>query len=251
MTMAWACGMKPLLPLIFSHTTYRETLARHSRGLQTVYNGLQQPISSCCTKLKRDHICIFAHGNSTSALTALTSRVYRFPPAKIVKCCNPRETLARHSRLEQGNRGTGEQVNSSSGFSHENPRPTKRADVQEILDYLDQHLREADLPIPNRTKHNQSAARLLIDKDGHSVQEIKAAIDWTFRDEFWRTNIRSASKLREKWGQLKGAAQRQAAKQQRASSMPLSRSDQLYIAEMQRLKTEEQTQSLQLERGYQ
>ena len=88
------------------------------------------------------------------------------------------------------------------------PEGANRTDIQEILDYLDAALKEAEIPLPSRTKTNLTAARLLIDKDGHTVDQVKAAIDFTFQDEFWRTNIRSMSKLREKWVQLRGAAQR-------------------------------------------
>ena len=88
------------------------------------------------------------------------------------------------------------------------PEGANRTDIQEILDYLDAALKEAEIPLPSRTKTNLTAARLLLDKDGHTVDQVKAAIDFTFQDEFWRTNIRSMSKLREKWVQLRGAAQR-------------------------------------------
>ena len=46
------------------------------------------------------------------------------------------------------------------------------------------------------------AFRLLHERDGHSWQEIDAMIDWCQRDSFWRQNILSGDKLREKWDQL-------------------------------------------------
>ena len=80
----------------------------------------------------------------------------------------------------------------------------------------------------------------MLTKDGRTLQQILAAIDWTFDDEFWRTNIRSASKLREKWGQLRGAAER---KQSQARQGPkLTRSEEIYMAEMRRINEQEATQ---------
>lgn len=38
--------------------------------------------------------------------------------------------------------------------------------------------------------------------DGHTQQEIEAIILWSQQDSFWRSNILSASKLREKFSQL-------------------------------------------------
>jgi hypothetical protein len=83
-----------------------------------------------------------------------------------------------------------------------------RTDVKEIIDYLDDAIRESGQKLPGRTKKNLEAARLLLDKDHRTVQQVKNCVDFTFQDEFWRTNIRSMSKLREKWVQLEGAAAR-------------------------------------------
>lgn len=86
---------------------------------------------------------------------------------------------------------------------------TSRPDADELLDYLDQKIREydPDAKLPTRTKKNRDAARLLIDKDKRTVAQIKAAIDFSQDDEFWRPNIRSMSKLREKYDQLRLKAQ--------------------------------------------
>ena len=47
-----------------------------------------------------------------------------------------------------------------------------------------------------------NAVRLLIDRDGRTLQEIERVIEWCQADEFWRGNILSAPKLREKFAQL-------------------------------------------------
>ena len=91
---------------------------------------------------------------------------------------------------------------SLSEVSDETPRP----DVIEILDLLDACLEQNGFKRPSRTKKNTDAARLLIDKDGYDVNQVSWMIRWATNDEFWRTNILSMSKLREKFDQLKAKA---------------------------------------------
>lgn len=83
-----------------------------------------------------------------------------------------------------------------------------RDDVNRILDLLDEEIVRNGSKRPSRTKANIDAARLLIDKDGRSVEQIERAIRWCQADPFWRSNILSMVKLREKYDQLRLAAQR-------------------------------------------
>ena len=46
------------------------------------------------------------------------------------------------------------------------------------------------------------SARLLLDQDGRTVEEVERIIDWCQADEFWRSNICSMTKLRERFTQL-------------------------------------------------
>jgi hypothetical protein len=85
---------------------------------------------------------------------------------------------------------------------------TARPEITELLDLLDYEIRANGGKTPARTKRNIDAARLLIDKDGRSVDQIAKAIRWCQADEFWRANILSMSKLREKYDQLRLAATR-------------------------------------------
>jgi len=115
-----------------------------------------------------------------------------------------RDTLARVPEIlapgtgEQGNRGTGEQSSSS-----EVADATLRPDVDEILNHLDAAIKANGAKVPSRTKKNLDAARLLLDRDGKTVGQVKACIDFATTDEFWRTNILSMSKLRDKYDQLR------------------------------------------------
>lgn len=95
-----------------------------------------------------------------------------------------------------------------------------RDDVTRILDLLDEEIVRNGSKRPGRTKANIDAARLLIDKDGRSVDQIERAIRWCQADPFWRSNILSMVKLREKYDQLRLAAQRS---QQRGPQPQLSK----------------------------
>lgn len=53
--------------------------------------------------------------------------------------------------------------------------------------------------------HRESWAndfRLMIEVDKIPIEAVKAILDWATTDSFWKINIRSASKFREKFGQL-------------------------------------------------
>jgi hypothetical protein len=49
----------------------------------------------------------------------------------------------------------------------------------------------------------------MLDKDSRTEQQVAKAIDWCQKDTFWRVNILSMPKLREKYDQLRLAAQRE------------------------------------------
>lgn len=61
---------------------------------------------------------------------------------------------------------------------------------------------------PAITKRWLDAARLLVDADGRDPAEVRTLMDWSQRDEFWRANILSLPKFREKYDQLRLAASR-------------------------------------------
>lgn len=85
---------------------------------------------------------------------------------------------------------------------------TIRPDVERLLDLLDEEIARNGGKKPTRSKKNIDAARLLLDRDGRTVEQVEAAIRWCQADEFWRSNILSMSKLREKYDQLRLAAAR-------------------------------------------
>lgn len=44
--------------------------------------------------------------------------------------------------------------------------------------------------------------RLMRERDGHKIEQITYLINWVAKDTFWRRNVLSPAKLREKWQQL-------------------------------------------------
>ncbi|WIE54209.1 hypothetical protein [Curtobacterium sp. MCBD17_003] len=97
-----------------------------------------------------------------------------------------------------------EDMTSSSEVADATPRP----DVLQIIEALEQAIEANGGKKPARTKKNLDAARLLLDRDEHTVDQVLRAIRWATNDPFWRANILSMSKLREKYDQLRLNAMR-------------------------------------------
>lgn len=97
-----------------------------------------------------------------------------------------------------------------------------RPDVEALLDLLDEEIRRNDArKIPKRNKANANAIRLLLDRDGYTEAEVASVIRWAQADQFWHTNILSASKLREKFATLD--SQMKSGRGRSAASSPASR----------------------------
>jgi len=89
----------------------------------------------------------------------------------------------------------------------------RRDDVELICKTL------ADALVANGTKRQtisekkwRDAARLMLDRDGRSLQEVLGAIRWSQGHAFWSGVILSMPKLREKYDQLRMQAQRDMAR---------------------------------------
>jgi hypothetical protein len=81
-----------------------------------------------------------------------------------------------------------------------------RDDIREVCDHLADRIAEDGSKRPAIGKGWLDSARLMLDRDGRSVEEIHAAIDWCQNHHFWRANILSMPKLREKFDQLRKQA---------------------------------------------
>jgi hypothetical protein len=86
--------------------------------------------------------------------------------------------------------------------------PPPRGDVERLCAHLAGRIEANGANRPTVTQRWRDAARLLLDKDGRTEQQVQAAIDWCQDSEFWRSNILSMPTLREKYEQLRLQAQR-------------------------------------------
>lgn len=88
--------------------------------------------------------------------------------------------------------------------SQETPRP----DIDKVIQGFSDLLKANDVKHkPRQSWH--TAARLLIDKDGYTPDQILYVARFATTDEFWKSNILSIPKLREKFEALKIKAQGQ------------------------------------------
>jgi hypothetical protein len=108
------------------------------------------------------------------------------------------------------------------------PAITSRPDVERLCRHLADRIEANGCKRPAIGKKWRDAARLMIDRDGRTEQQITAAIDWCQDSEFWRANILSMPKLREKYDQLRMQAVRKPASSRQAET------DELFGAAMKR-----------------
>jgi len=86
---------------------------------------------------------------------------------------------------------------------------TVRPDIDGIIQGFSELLKANDVKHkPGKNWHD--AARLLIDKDGYTPEQIMYVARFATTDEFWKSNILSIPKLRDKFESLKIKAQAQA-----------------------------------------
>lgn len=83
------------------------------------------------------------------------------------------------------------------------PPPPPRPDIDRLCERLADRIADNGSKRPTITRKWRDACRLLIDKDGRTAEQVKAAIDWCQSDEFWRANILSMPTLREKYDRLR------------------------------------------------
>lgn len=79
-----------------------------------------------------------------------------------------------------------------SEFASQNP------DAVKLLDFLDSKIQANGAKLPTRSKKNLDAARLILNADGYTPEQVASLIAFATSNEFWRANILSMSKLREK-----------------------------------------------------
>ena len=112
---------------------------------------------------------------------------------------------------EKGRWGEGEKthrVGDADGTALTRRDDDVRPEIDRLCTHLADRIEQNGTKRPTIGKRWHEAARLMLDRDGRTEQQIHAAIDWCQADEFWRSNVLSMPKLREKYDQLRLQAQR-------------------------------------------
>jgi len=86
-----------------------------------------------------------------------------------------------------------------------------RLDIERVCQRLADRIASNGSKRPTITEKWRESARLLIDKDGRTAEQVLRAIDWCQDSEFWRANVMSMPKLREQYDRLRLEAQRERA----------------------------------------
>ena len=104
--------------------------------------------------------------------------------------------------------------------THEPSEEPLSSEIEQICSHLADKIAANGSKRPTITKAWRREARLLLDRDGRTAEQVIKAIDWCQADKFWRGNVMSMPKLREKYDQLRLAAQRDRASPHRAYRNP-------------------------------
>lgn len=129
---------------------------------------------------------------------------------------DPEDSLNDHGALmepsrgeRKGREGKGKGTEVADRSATDSP-PTivPRPEVDRICTHLADRIESNGAKRPDVVKGWLDAARLMLDKDGLQEHQVHSAIDWCQDDEFWRANILSMPKLREKFNTLRLQAQR-------------------------------------------
>jgi hypothetical protein len=88
------------------------------------------------------------------------------------------------------------------------PPDTPHPDAERLCNHLADRIEANGSKRPPITKKWLDSARLMLDHDKRTEEQVIAAIDWCQDHEFWRSNILSMPKLREKYEQLRLQASR-------------------------------------------
>ncbi|MDT0432775.1 hypothetical protein [Streptomyces salyersiae] len=132
--------------------------------------------------------------------------------------CGDEDSPSTHTQLtedspQERNReqGTGNREGNgeSSAPAPRTPDPAPdRDDVERICQHLADRIEGNGSKRPTITKAWRTAARLLLDKDGRTEEQVHDCIDWCQDSDFWRSNVMSLPKLREKYDTLRLQATR-------------------------------------------
>ena len=82
--------------------------------------------------------------------------------------------------------------------SSDAPRP----DVDRLCEHLADHIEANGSKRPVINDRWRNAARLMLDADGRTEEQVRGCIDWSQKHHFWHRNILSMEKLRAQYDRL-------------------------------------------------
>lgn len=80
---------------------------------------------------------------------------------------------------------------------------TPRPEIDKLCELLADRIEANGSKRPTITKRWEDACRLMLDRDGRTPEQVAYLIDWSQSDSFWKSNILSMPKLRDKFDQLR------------------------------------------------
>jgi hypothetical protein len=113
------------------------------------------------------------------------------------------------------------------------PRP----DVDRICQHLADRVEGNGSKRPVVNQRWRTAARLLLDADGRTEQQVIDCIDWCQKHHFWLRNIRSMEKLREQYDRLRLDAKAERDKSNGRKPTGRSTPDDDYAAALERIRS--------------
>jgi hypothetical protein len=114
---------------------------------------------------------------------------------------NSREFAETQSR--KGKERKGKESTSSEVADAPPDQEPLREDVRRLCSLLVDRIEANGSKRPNVTKAWRDAARLMLDSDGRTEDQVAWIINWCQRDEFWRAHVLSMPKLREKFDMIR------------------------------------------------
>jgi len=128
----------------------------------------------------------------------------------------PQAQLSEDSRPERNREQGREQGTGNRDLEPSAPAPQLpdtaqlREDVERVCTHLADRIEGNGSKRPTITKTWRTAARLMLDRDGRTEEQVHGAIDWCQDSDFWRSNVLSMPKLRDKYDTLRLQATRPA-----------------------------------------
>lgn len=83
-----------------------------------------------------------------------------------------------------------------------------RDDIQTVHEAFNESLKARGIKPKRASKTSIRAVRLMLDTDGHTVDQILRCIEWVTASDFWSTTVLSLPTLRKKYDTLRLQAQR-------------------------------------------